>query len=228
MPAPDLERLQRMLGYRFDDPALLRRALTHRSAGSRNNERLEFLGDAILGFEVAENLYRLHPDATEGELSRARAQLVKRETLARAARRLELGQYLILGAGELRSGGQSRDSILSDALEALIAAVFIDGGVEAARALVRRLLDEEIAACAPRQQPKDAKTRLQELLQARGLRLPRYEVTQVTGDAHDQRFTVTCTVEDLSLETRGSGTSRRKAEQEAAGAMLERLEERPS
>ncbi len=222
----ELERLQRGLEYRFRDPALLRRALTHRSAGSRNNERLEFLGDAILGCEVAENLFRLHPEATEGELSRARAQLVKRETLARVARRLELGEHLILGAGELRSGGQNRDSILSDAVEAIIAAVYLDGGMEAARGLVRRLLQEEIAASAPTHQPKDAKTRLQELLQSRSLELPRYEVTDRRGEAHHQQFTVACHVPALDLESRGTGRSRKKAEQQAAEAMLGLIETR--
>lgn len=216
----DLERLQRLLDHHFRDEALLRQALTHRSAGSRNNERLEFLGDAILGFEVAENLYRRHPAATEGELSRARAQLVKRETLAAAARRLGLGDYLILGAGELRSGGQNRDSILSDAVEAIIAATYIDSGIEAARRMVRHLLSEEIAASSPQAQLKDAKTRLQELLQARSMQLPEYEVVSLEGDAHDQSFTVRCRVQDLDLESRGRGSSRRKAEQEAASAML--------
>jgi len=164
----DLDRLQRQLGYRFKDPELLRQALTHRSAGSRNNERLEFLGDAILGFEVAENLYRQHPGATEGELSRARAQLVKRETLAAAARRLDLGNYLVLGAGELRSGGQNRDSILSDAVEAIIAAVYMDSGIEAARRMVRTLLENEISNTRPQAQLAPAGT-------AAG---------QVTGTAH--------------------------------------------
>lgn len=219
----NLERLQRGLGYRFEDPGLLRQALTHRSAATKNNERLEFLGDAILGFEVAENLFRNHPGATEGELSRARAQLVKRESLARAARRLELGNHLILGPGELRSGGQNRDSILSDAVEAIIAAVYLDGGVEAARALVRRLLDQDLVAAAPSSQPKDAKTRLQELLQSRSLALPEYEVISRQGEAHDQEFTVRCQVPDLALETQGIGGSRKKAEQQAAAAMLERL-----
>lgn len=219
-----LDRLQRRLGHQFGDPDLLRRALTHRSAGARNNERLEFLGDAILGFEVAENLYRRHPGASEGELSRARAQLVKRETLARVARRLELGDHLILGPGELRSGGQNRDSILSDAVEAIIAAVFEDAGMEAARALVRRLLEEELAAATPGEQLKDAKTRLQEWLQSRGLALPDYEVVNLEGSAHDQTFTVACRVGELAPETLGQGSSRRKAEQQAAAAMLQRLE----
>ena len=145
-----LQRLQRILGYEFRQPDYLRQALTHRSAGTRNNERLEFLGDAILGFEVAEILYRKHPDAAEGELSRARSQLVKRETLASVARRLGLGEYLILGTGELASGGQNRDSILSDAVEAIIAAVYLDGGMEQARAFVRSVLEELIDKSEPR------------------------------------------------------------------------------
>jgi len=221
----DLDRLQRQLGYRFKDPELLRQALTHRSAGSRNNERLEFLGDAILGFEVAENLYRQHPGATEGELSRARAQLVKRETLAAAARRLDLGNYLVLGAGELRSGGQNRDSILSDAVEAIIAAVYMDSGIEAARRMVRTLLENEISNTRPQAQLKDSKTRLQELLQAKSLALPTYEVISIDGSAHDQSFSVRCRVEDLELEATGTGSSRRKAEQQAAATMLERIGE---
>ncbi len=219
-----LERLQRRLGYRFSNLELLEQALTHRSAGSRNNERLEFLGDAILGFEAAENLYRRHPQAREGELSRARAQLVKRETLAQVARRIQLGESLILGPGELRSGGQNRDSILADAVEAIIAAVFLDGGIEAARTLVRRLLAEEIAASAPTEQLKDPKTRLQELLQARAMKLPSYEVVARRGESHDQRFTVVCRVADLNAETLATAGSRRKAEQEAARLMLGRLE----
>jgi ribonuclease-3 len=222
----DLDRLQRRLDYRFRNPELLRQALTHRSAGSRNNERLEFLGDAILGFEIAENLFRQHPGATEGELSRARAQLVKRETLAAAARRLGLGEYLVLGTGELRSGGQNRDSILSDAVEAIIAAVYMDSGMDEARRMVRNLLENEIASTTPQTQLKDAKTRLQELLQARSLKLPAYEVVSLEGSAHDQSFTVSCRVGDLDLETRGTGSSRRKAEQEAAAAMLKTMEKR--
>ena len=216
----DLKRLQRRLGYEFRDESLLRQSLTHRSAGSRNNERLEFLGDAILGFEVAENLCRQHPNASEGELSRARAQLVKRETLAGVARGLELGDYLILGTGELRSGGQSRDSILSDAVEAIIAAVFMDADMEAARALVRRILKDQIAAISPEAQPKDSKTQLQEYLQARGKDLPVYEVITVEGSAHEQQFVVECRVESIGLTAQGEGLSRRKAEQLAASRVL--------
>ncbi len=216
----DLKRLQRRLEYEFRDESLLVQALTHRSAGSRNNERLEFLGDAILGFEIAENLFQRHPNASEGELSRARAQLVKRETLASVARSLDLGDYLILGTGELRSGGQTRDSILSDAVEALIAAVYMDSGIEPARALIRRMLREQIANCSPQEQPKDAKTRLQELLQARGKALPAYKVLSVEGSAHEQHFIVQCAVDSLDITETGEGTSRRKAEQEAARKVL--------
>ncbi len=219
----DLKRLQRQLGYEFRDEALLIQSLTHRSAGSRNNERLEFLGDAILGFEIAENLCRQHPNASEGELSRARAQLVKRETLAGVARRLGLGDYLILGTGELRSGGQTRDSILSDTVEAIIAAVFMDADMESARALVRRILKQEIEAISPEAQPKDSKTQLQEYLQARGKTLPVYEVISVEGSAHEQLFVVECRVDSLGLTERGEGSSRRRAEQEAAFKVLSNI-----
>ncbi len=219
----DLKRLQRNLGYEFRDEALLVQSLTHRSAGARNNERLEFLGDAILGFEIAENLYREHPNASEGELSRARAQLVKRETLAGVARRLKLGDYLILGTGELRSGGQTRDSILSDAVEALIAAVFMDADMESARALVRRILREEITGISPEAQPKDSKTRLQEYLQAQGKSLPVYQVVSVEGSAHEQQFVVECRASNLGITEQGEGASRRKAEQQAAYKVLAKI-----
>jgi ribonuclease-3 len=216
----DLKRLQRMLGYQFQDEGLLVQALTHRSVGSMNNERMEFLGDAILGFEVAENLFQRHPNASEGELSRARAQLVKRETLASVARDLQLGEYLILGVGELRSGGQTRDSILSDAVEALIAAVYLDANIDSARALVRRVLKDRIANCSPQEQLKDAKTRLQELLQAQGKALPVYEVVSVEGNAHAQRFMVKCVVDSLGITQFGEGSGRRRAEQQAARNVL--------
>lgn len=219
----NLKRLQRKLGYEFRDEALLNQSLTHRSASSRNNERLEFLGDAILGFEIAENLCRQHPSASEGELSRARAQLVKRETLASVARRLALGDYLILGTGELRSGGQTRDTILSDAIEAIIAAVFMDADMESARTLVRRILKPEIARISPEAQPKDSKTRLQEYLQARGKALPAYQVISVEGSAHEQLFVVECLIDSLSLTERGEGSSRRKAEQQAAFKLLAKI-----
>lgn len=220
-----MRRLQKRLGYSFRDTALLETALTHRSAGARNNERLEFLGDAILGFEVADVLYHTARQANEGQLSRMRAHLVKRDSLARIARNLELGDILMLGPGELRSGGQSRDSILADSVEAIIAAVYLDGGIEEARALVRRLLGERLDSPSPDSQNKDAKTCLQEYLQGRRKPLPSYTVVAITGDQHDQRFEVACEVASLQLRTVGEGRSRRKAEQAAARALLNRLEE---
>jgi ribonuclease-3 len=219
-----MRRLQERIGYTFQDPALLERALTHRSLGARNNERLEFLGDALLGFEVAENLFHSVDDANEGQLSRMRAHLVKGETLAGIARELELGDLLNLGPGELRSGGQTRDSILADAIEAIIAAVYLDGGIDEARALVRRLLGKRLTQPAPEAQRKDAKTRLQEYLQGRGMALPRYEVMEITGDQHKQAFKVSCST-GLGITTQGEGSSRRKAEQASARAMLKNLEE---
>lgn len=215
-----MERLQRRLGYRFSNPSLLVRALTHRSAGPDHNERLEFLGDAILGCETADWLYHHVESGDEGQLSRMRAHLVKRETLAEVARELHLGEILRLGPGELRSGGQNRDSILADAVEAIIAAVYLDGGMEAARALVRRLLGQRLEQAHHTLQQKDAKTRLQELLQARRLPLPRYEVERIEGDQHRQRFTVSCRVDALDIRTEGHGSSRRRAEQQAAKAVL--------
>jgi len=219
-----LQRLQKILGYDFLQLDYLQQALTHRSAGARNNERLEFLGDAILGFEVAEILYSEHPSAAEGQLSRARSQLVKRETLASVARQLGLGEYLILGTGELASGGQNRDSILSDTVEAIIAAVYMDGGMEQARSFVRRILGPLIESSAPAEQLKDNKTRLQEYLQARKLDLPLYEVVSIHGEAHEQNFEVKCEIHSPRTRTTATAGSRRKAEQQAASAMLDILE----
>lgn len=218
-----MRRLQQRIGYKFDDLALLECALTHRSLGARNNERLEFLGDAILGFEVADSLYNSVDDADEGQLSRMRAHLVKRETLAGIARELELGDILRLGPGELRSGGQTRDSILADAIEAIIAAVYLDGGMDEARQLVRRLLGGRLADPTPETRVKDPKTRLQEHLQSQGKPLPRYQVIEITGDQHAQTFRVSCS-SGMGEDTEGEGGSRRKAEQAAARAMLARLE----
>lgn len=220
-----IERLQRRLGYHFRDPKLLMTALTHRSAGPDHNERLEFLGDAILGFETADLLFHDASLANEGQLSRMRAHLVKRETLAEIARKLELGQILRLGPGELRSGGQNRDSILADAIEAIIAAVYLDGGIEKARTLVGHLLSERLADPTQKLHRKDAKTRLQEHLQAQKLPLPVYQVDQVEGEQHRQEFTVSCQVEPLELRVEGRGSSRRRAEQNAARAMLQTLAE---
>lgn len=219
-----MKRLQRRIGYEFHDIGLLDRALSHRSTGAENNERLEFLGDAILGFEVADQLYRHARDADEGQLSRMRAHLVKRETLAEIARELELGEILRLGPGELRSGGQSRDSILADAVEAIIAAVYLDGGIDSSRALVRRLLGDRLLTPPAEIRRKDAKTRLQEYLQSIARPLPRYEVVSISGEQHDQTFRVVCAT-GMAPDTVGEGGSRRKAEQRAAKAMLQRLRE---
>jgi ribonuclease-3 len=221
----DVDRLARQLGYAFRDADLLEAALTHRSAQSRHNERLEFLGDAVLGLVSAEALWQRFPDATEGQLTRLRAQLVKRETLAAVARDLDLGQYLRLGPGELRSGGHARDSILADALEAVIGAVYLDGGLEAARRAIGLLLGDRLEAMTPESQPKDAKTRLQEHLQARRLALPAYAVLETRGEDHAQTFTVCCEVAALGLLVTAEGPSRRRAEQAAAEAMLRTMGE---
>lgn len=213
------------LGYPFRDQSLLRQALTHRSAGSTHNERLEFLGDATLNFVAAELLFRHFPDATEGDLSRYRARLVSGVALADMARELGLGEALILGPGEMKSGGHRRRSILADTMEAIMGAVYIDGGFEAAAALVARLLEPRVKALPPAEMLKDAKTRLQEWLQGRGHGLPQYQ-SVAEGAAHARRFAATCDVEELSLQTEGVGSSRRKAEQDAAERMLLELADR--
>ncbi len=213
----------RRLGYVFKDESLLDRALTHRSAGSGHNERLEFLGDSIINFITAEFLYRAQPDAREGQLTRLRALLVRRDTLAAVARELDLGMALKLGGGELKSGGRDRDSILADALEALVGAVYLDSGMDSCRDLVQRLFAEKIAQVQQRRVAKDAKTRLQERLQAKGLPLPTYEVVEVKGAPHNREFQVFCRVESLHNPTRGVGGSRRQAEQAAARLALEQL-----
>lgn len=220
----DPQRLSRQLGHAFADPQLLDDALTHRSAQTRHNERLEFLGDAVLGFLVAEALWRRFPQATEGELSRLRARLVNRESLAGVAQALDLGQYLRLGAGELRSGGHARESILADAVEAVLAALYLDGGLEVARGVVDQLLGKRIAALSPADQGKDAKTRLQEWLQGRRLALPVYEVLETSGEDHAQTFVVRCAVEALGRSSTAVGPNRRKAEQLAAERLLETLD----
>lgn len=212
--------LQNALGYQFKDSTLLEQALTHRSVGSVNNERLEFLGDAILGFIVADAFYRRFPKATEGQMSRLRATLVKGKTLATLARNVDLGEYLVLGTGELKSGGHRRESILAGAFEAIVGAVYLDGGIDSAGDLVRRLLAEQIAQLSPESVEKDAKTLLQELAQSHKLPLPVYNLVSVEGEAHQQIFTVECKVELLTHVTGGSGASRRMAEQEAAGKAL--------
>jgi len=211
------------LDYEFAHPDLLRLALTHRSRGNPNNERLEFLGDAVLNMVVAELLFRARPDVPEGDLSRLRARIVRERTLAEVARELELGDHVLLGPGELKSGGFLRDSILADAVEALIGAVFLDGGFEAARALIQRLMDGRIEALPDAETLKDPKTRLQELLQGRSLKLPEYAVTNECGADHDRSFTVVCRVEILDAPISATAGSRRKAEQAAARRALEMI-----
>ncbi len=211
------------LNYRFADPALAELALTHRSVGRPNNERLEFLGDALLGAIVAEMLFTAHPKASEGELSRLRAQLVSGAALAVMARELELGDRLKLGTGELKSGGFRRDSILADAVEALIAAVFLDGGFAACRDTVHALFESRIAAL--HKSSKDAKTRLQEWLQAGGWPLPQYELVASHGEDHDKTFDIRCSINaPVVFSVECSAGSRRVAEQEAAEAVLQQLQ----
>lgn len=216
--------LLRALGRRFSDETLLDLALTHRSVGGRNNERLEFLGDALINACVADALYRRHGELEEGDLSRLRASLVNQEALAEVARELDLGSYLSLGPGELKSGGHRRASILADALEAVIGAVFLDAGFEAAHGVVLKLLESRLAAPLSAEALKDSKTRLQEVLQARDLPLPVYAVESVRGEPHKQTFRVSCSVQSLDIRTEGEGGSRRNAEQEAARQALECIE----
>lgn len=214
------------LNHRFANPALAELALTHRSVGKPNNERLEFLGDALLGALIAEMLYEAHPKASEGELSRLRAQLVNGQALALLARELELGDALKLGPGELKSGGFRRDSILADAFEALLAAVYLDGGYEACRDSVRELFGARIAEL--RRSSKDAKTRLQEWLQAASWPLPQYELVATRGDDHAKQFEVLCSInEPQVLSARAEGGSRRAAEQDAAQVLLDQLQPNP-
>ena len=213
------------LGYEPRDLALFAAALTHRSAAGPNNERLEFLGDAVLNLLIAHRLYEAFPRATEGELSRLRARLVSREPLAEIALSLGVGEALQLGPGELRSGGFRRQSILADALEALCGAVFLDGGVPAVEPLVTRLFAGRIAALPDPEALKDAKTRLQEYLQSRSLTLPRYVILGIEGEDHAQVFRVSCEVPGLALRVEGEGSSRRRAEQQAAARMLDAIEE---
>lgn len=227
MPSDSTDRLERLsaagLGHEFRRGDLLRLALTHRSRGNPNNERLEFLGDAVLNMVVAELLFTARPDVPEGDLSRLRARIVRERTLAEVARQLNLGDHVLLGPGELKSGGFLRDSILADALEAIIGAVFLDGGFESARGLVERLMADRIAALPDAETLKDPKTRLQELLQSRSLKLPEYEVIDEHGAEHDRSFTVLCRVEMLNAPITAIASSRRKAEQAAAKSALETI-----
>ncbi|AGH38196.1 Ribonuclease 3 [Bibersteinia trehalosi USDA-ARS-USMARC-188] len=218
-----LERLQKKIGYQFANVDYLKQALTHRSAAAKNNERLEFLGDSILNFTIGKALFEKFPKSNEGELSRMRAALVKEQTLAVIARQFDLGEYLKLGAGEMKSGGHRRESILSDCVEAIIAAIFLDSGMDKAMERTIEWYKALLAQMQPGEAQKDPKTRLQEFLQSRKMPLPEYEVIDIKGEAHNQTFKVSCKVQNLDEIFVGVGTSRRKAEQNAAEQVIGKL-----
>ena len=225
-PAINLELVQERLDYRFADQSLLRQALTHRSFGQPNNERLEFLGDSVLNCAVAGLLYEHFSKLAEGDLSRVRANLVRQQALFEIAQRLELSRHLLLGEGERKSGGFRRPSILADAFEALVGAIYLDGGFEAARRCLRSLYAPVLHDLDPKTLGKDAKTLLQECLQGKKLALPVYTVVATHGAAHDQVFELECAIPKLSIRVQGRGGSRRAAEQEAAKRALEALKAR--
>ncbi len=208
--------LERLIGYQFNNQSLLQQALTHRSHGSQNNERLEFLGDGVLNFIIAHQLFLRFPKLSEGDLSRMRAQLVKEPTLGEVALSLNLGEHLRLGEGELKSGGWRRPSVLADALEATVAAAYLDGGFDAAEQIVIRLFMPLMEKLDPKSIGKDPKSLLQEYLQSRRIDLPEYKVLSTEGEAHCQTFHVECQIAKLNITTTGEGASRRAAEQEAA------------
>ncbi len=220
---PRLDALQQRLGYRFRQPGLLVQALTHRSFGADHNERLEFLGDTVLSLSVSKLLYDRFAGSDEGDLTRVRAHLVREESLHKVGLLLALPEVVRLSDGEARGGGAQRPSILADAVEAIIAATFLDGGYDAAHALAQRLFGEVIASTNVESWAKDAKTELQEWLQARRLQVPVYRIVATRGQAHAQTFEVECAVPELNLVEQGMGRSRRAAEQEAARAMIELL-----
>lgn len=215
--------LSKKLGLSFNNPQIFTMALTHRSANSKNNERLEFLGDSILGFVVAQKLYDLFPSASEGVLSRLRASLVNQSSLAELARQHQLGDYLLLGSGELKSGGFRRDSILSDALEAIMGALFKDQGINACQTWIELLFAEKLNDLSLDNWQKDPKTQLQELMQSKKQVLPEYTLITMSGLAHEQMFQVKCSIPLLTDTCVGRGISRKKAEQSAAELMLELL-----
>lgn len=217
------DNLATCLGYQFKNAALLTQALTHRSFASNNNERLEFLGDGALNFIIANQLYNRFSKLPEGDLSRLRAQLVKESTLCEIAISLSIGESLKLGEGEMKSAGWKRPSILADALEAIVGAVYIDGGHLAAEALVLQLFNERISQIDPKIIDKDAKSQLQEYLQAKKIALPDYNVVIIEGEAHAQTFKIACIIEKLNINVAGEGTSRRNAEQQAAQLALEKI-----
>jgi len=214
----------RKIDYEFENPALLNEALSHRSIKSISNERLEFLGDSILNFVIAAALFKEYPDSDEGELSRLRSSLVKGTTLAELGREFDIGSHLRLGAGELKSGGFRRESLLADAIEAVIGAIYLDTGFASCESMVLKWFASRLADIEPTDQLKDPKTLLQEYVQSKRYSLPNYETVSVEGDAHDQIFNVQCTVEEISIVSQGTGSSRRRAEQVAASNFLEQLD----
>mgnify|MGYP001825216873 CR=1 FL=1 len=224
MPSKAETWLRDTLGYEFENPELFLQALSHRSAAGESNERLEFLGDAVLDLVVSEFVFRSHADAPEGDLSRLRSSLVKDTSLAGIAADLGLGEYLLLGGGERKTGGHRRKSILADALEAIFGAVYLDGGFEASRRVIERALGQRLVDLPAVEELRDPKTRLQEWLQARGRGLPGYELLTVSGAAHKRRFEVSCSVDGGAAATSGIGSTRRNAEQESARQMLEQLQ----
>lgn len=218
-----ISKLEKKLGYQFVDSGLLQLALTHRSANGKHNERLEFLGDSILSFVIADDLYHRFPKINEGDMSRMRATLVRGKTLAELGREFVLGDYLKLGPGELKSGGFRRDSILADAVEAIIGAIYLDSDIEKARTIVLSWYQSRLEQIEPGVSQKDPKTRLQEYLQGRKKPLPVYSVTNIKGEAHNQEFMVSCEITGMDKPVIGKGTSRRKAEQSAAELALEQI-----
>lgn len=222
---PALAQLQVEIGYTFKDPGLLQLALTHRSFSSQNNERLEFLGDGVLNFIVAHQLYHRFPKLPEGDLSRLRAQLVKESSLSEIAIRLKLGDALRLGEGELKSAGWRRPSILADAVEAIVGGVYLDGSFAAAELVVLKLYLDKLDTIDPKVIDKDAKSQLQEYLQSKKMDLPDYHVVQIEGEAHAQSFKVECHIKKLNILTLGEGTSRRSAEQQAAQLAMEKIKQ---
>lgn len=223
MTSSALDRLQVALGYKFRNDSLLRQALSHRSVGASNNERLEFLGDSILNFIVADLLFQTFPSAKEGELSRLRSQLVKGDTLAKIAKELDLSPVLLLGEGERKSGGCNRESIQADAVEALLGAIYCEVGLEAVRPVIHRLFSSRMNELSLDDTRKDSKSKLQEWLQGRKLPLPEYIVSDIEGEGHAQVFTISCSIQGTDFSPSASASSRKKAEKMAAKLMLEHL-----
>ena len=228
MDSLTIKQLISTLSYEFKDPMWLQKALTHRSFDSENNERLEFLGDSILNFTIAELLFKKFPNLPEGDLSRLRASLVKSNSLSHVAVKIGIGDFILLGEGEMKSAGWRRPSILADVIEAIIGAIYLDGGLIPAQDFITRNFMEFLTDIDPRKIAKDSKTELQELLQSKKLLLPKYEIVDIKGEAHAQEFTVKCSIQQLDISSEGSGPSRRAAEQEAASYAIEKINNKKS